>query len=175
MSRLTLDSVSGFTTELGFYFGGMEEVRGQLRETIAGMADEQIRRPAIPNTNSIGALVLHIGEAEWYWMQCMLMGAEISDEIRSAPYWDVLLDPEGFAAKRFSAEFCLNEIAKIREQTRETLAAFNDADLERLFSMESGGEKADRSLRWILHHLIVHEAQHKGQILMLKRLQALRE
>jgi uncharacterized damage-inducible protein DinB len=25
-------------------------------------------------------------------------------------------------------------------------------------------------LRWILHHLIDHEAQHKGQIMLLRRL-----
>jgi uncharacterized damage-inducible protein DinB len=37
-------------------------------------------------------------------------------------------------------------------------------------NVERQGEIQEISIRWILHHLIDHEAQHKGQILMLKRL-----
>jgi uncharacterized damage-inducible protein DinB len=173
MSRRTLTSVPGFATGIGFYLSAMEEVREQLCEAVEGMSKDHIANPAIPGAHSIGALVLHIGEAEWYWMQCVVSGHKVTDEIRCAPYWDVLKDPKGFSDKRYSAEFCLNEIKRIREQTHRTLAAFKDSDLERIFSIERRGEMHERSLRWILHHLIDHEAQHKGQILMLKRLQGL--
>jgi uncharacterized damage-inducible protein DinB len=173
MSRRMLTSVPGFATEVGFYLSGMEEVREQLREAVAGMSEDHIGHPAIPGAHSIGALVLHIGEAEWYWMQCVISGQKVTDQIRSAPYWDVLKDPDGFAGRSYSVEFCLNEIKQLREQTYEILSRFNDSDLERIFSFERRGETIEPSLRWILHHLIDHEAQHKGQILMLKRLQGL--
>ena len=70
----------------------------------------------------------------------------------------------------YTTEFCLREVEKIRNQTRDVLFTFNDSDLERMISFERRGKKTEHSLRWILHHLIDHEAQHKGQILMLKRL-----
>ncbi len=171
MTRQTLDSVPGFSTEIGFYLSGMEEVRIQLVEAVEGMSDEHIGRPAIPGAHAIGALVLHIGEAEWYWMQCVISGQKVTEEIRCSPYWDVLTEPPGSSYKGYSAEFCLNEIQKLREQTRGTLAAFTDSDLGRIYSRQRRGETQEQSLRWILHHLIDHEAQHKGQILMLKRLQ----
>jgi uncharacterized damage-inducible protein DinB len=174
MSHRTLNSVPGFATQIGFYLGGLEEVREQLREAVEGMSDDHIGRPAIPGAHAIGALVLHIGEAEWYWLQCVVSGKTVSDEIRCAPYWDVLKRPQGFSEKSYSAEFCMKEIKKLRDQTHETLAAFKDSDLERIFSVDRRGETHERSLRWILHHLIDHEAQHKGQILMLKRLQGLK-
>ncbi|HLO00388.1 MAG TPA: DinB family protein [Pyrinomonadaceae bacterium] len=170
MSVRTLNSVAGFSREVGFYFSGMEEVREQLRKAVTGMSEEEISRPAIPDAHSIGALVLHIGEAEWYWMQYVLSGRQVTDEIRNSPYWDVLKDPISFAQRNFSADFCLEEIKKIRQQTAETLASFNDTQLDRVFSFTRGDETVDLTLRWILHHLIDHEAQHKGQILMLKRL-----
>jgi uncharacterized damage-inducible protein DinB len=173
MNRRTLDSVSGLPTEIGYYLGGMEEVREQLREAVAGMSDDHIGRPAVPGAHPIGALVLHIGEAEWYWMQCIVSGQKVTEEIRRSCYWDVLTEPPGSSYKGYSAEFCLNAIQKLREQTRKTLAAFKDSDLERIYSRERRGETVEQSLRWILHHLIDHEAQHKGQILMLKRLQGL--
>ena len=148
----------------------MEEVREQLRETITGMTEEQICLRAVPGAHSIGALVLHIGEAEWWWIQCNVSGHKLTDEDRRAPHWDVLKDPDGFASKGCSVDFCLQQIDRIREQTRATLASLDDADLERIFSFERRGQTHEQSLRWILHRLIAHEAQHKGQILMLKRL-----
>jgi uncharacterized damage-inducible protein DinB len=53
------------------------------------------------------------------------------------------------------------------------LFSYNDKDLERIISFERKGEKTEYSLRWVLHRLIDHEAQHKGQIFMLKRLMAI--
>lgn len=174
MPPRVLNAIDGVTPAIGFYLAGMEEVREQLCESIAGLSDEQIGRPAIPGAHALGALVLHIGEAEWYWMQMVVSGHKLNDEDRQAACWDVLDDPAAFLAKGYSAEFCLNEIKKIRGQTIDKLSSFNDSDLERIFSIERRGEKREQSLRWILHHLIDHEAQHKGQILMLKRLQGLK-
>ena len=48
MSRRTLDSVPGFATEIGFYLGGMEEVREQLREAVEGMSDDPHRTSGNP-------------------------------------------------------------------------------------------------------------------------------
>lgn len=174
MSRRTLDSIPGFSSEIGFCLGGMEEVREQVREAAEDLSDEDVRRPAVSGAHAIGALVLHIGEAEWYWMQCVVSGHQLTEDVRKAPFWDVLKDPDKFSKNNYSAEFCLNEIKKIREQTRQTLAAFDDSRLDHIFSFERRGETFELSLRWILHHLIDHEAQHKGQILMLKRLLGLK-
>lgn len=165
------DSVS---REIGFYLAGMDEVREQVRAAITGISDEHLGRRAVPGAHSIGALVMHIGEAEWWWIQCNVSGHKLTDEDRCAPYWDVLKDPGSFAGKGHSAEFCLQQIDSIREQTRATLAALGDDDLERIFSFERRGKTHEQSLRWILHHLTDHEAQHKGQILMLKRLLGLK-
>ena len=118
MSRRTLSSTPGLSTEIGFCLNAMDEVRDQLREAVAGMADEQISRPAIPGAHSIAALVLHIGEAEWYWMQNVVSGHQVTDEIRNAPFWDVLKEPKLSSKQSYSTEFCLNEIKRIRQQAK---------------------------------------------------------
>lgn len=174
MARRTLSSIPGFPTEIGFCLDGMEEVREQVKESVEGISDEDLQSSAVRGAHSIGALVLHIGEAEWYWMQCVVSGHQLTDEDRRAPFWDVLKDPESVFEKSYSAEFCLNQIRTIREQTRQTLAQHDDSELDRIFSFVRRGEAHELSLRWILHHLIDHEAQHKGQILMLKRLLGLK-
>jgi uncharacterized damage-inducible protein DinB len=163
----------GLATGIGFYLSGMEEVRNQLNVAVKNVPDDLIGKPAFLGAHSIGGLVLHIGEAEWFWMQMVVSGHELNEEDQNAPYWDVLDDLERVARTGYTAEFCLQEIEKIRNQTRDVLFSYNDKDLERIISFTRKGETTEYNLRWILHHLIDHEAQHKGQIFMLKRLMAL--
>src|SRR5687768_2410761 len=106
-------------------------------------------------------------------MQMVVAGYELTEVGKKAPYWDVLEDVDAVARKGYTTEFCLSEIAKISNQTRDVLFSYNDKDLERIITFERHGETTEYNLRWILHRLIDHEAQHKGQILMLKRLMAL--
>ena len=170
VQRHTLSPAVGVDPGIGFYLSGMDEVREQLREAVAGMSDEQIARRAVSGAHSIGALVLHIGEAEWWWMQCVLSGHELTEEDRRQPYWDVLLEPDAFARQGYNAQYCFDVIGDIRQETRRLLASFGEDSLERVYSHTRGDKTIEVSLRWVLHHLIDHEAQHKGQILMLKRL-----
>ena len=174
VERKTLVAADGFSAGIGYYLSGMEEVREQLHKVVVGISVADIGRRAVADTHSIGALVLHIGESEWFWMQCVLSGHHLNDEDKRAPCWDALTDPERVARRGYSADFCLHEAMKIHVQIRAVLASFNDDDLERIFSLEWRGVTQEQSMRWILHHLIDHEAQHKGQILMLKRLLGLK-
>ena|SRR2546425_3242618 len=172
--RRVLSPAAGVPREIGLSLDGMDEVREQLCAAVSGMSTADIGRCAVSGAHSIGALVLHIAEAEWWWMQCIVSKHKLTDEDARAPFWDVLKEPGRVANNGYSAEFCLHEAARIRAQTRDVLARFVDDDLDRVFTFERDGNTYDLNLRWILHHLIDHEAQHKGQILMLKRLLGLK-
>lgn len=173
MRRRLLTSHPGLSTGIGYYLSGMEEVRGQLSAAVKTIPDDLIGKPAFLGAHSIGGLVLHIGEAEWFWMKMVVSGQELTDEVKNAPYWDILDDLERVARNGYTAEFCLSEIERIRNQTRDVLFSYNDKDLERIITFERKAQATEYNLRYILHHLIDHEAQHKGQIFMLKRLMAI--
>lgn len=170
MPEKIIRPVEGFSREIGYYLAGLEEVREQLRDAVSELSTENIGRLAFPEAHSIGGLVLHIGEAEWWWMNCVISGHELSEADAAMSFWDVLKEPERVSQNSYSAQFCLDEISNVRKQTRTLLASFDDERLDKIFQFERKGATHDLSLRWILHHLIDHEAQHKGQILMLKRL-----
>jgi uncharacterized damage-inducible protein DinB len=170
MSQHVLTPHPGLSIGIGYYLSGMEEVREQLIGAVKNIPDDVIGKPAFLGAHSIGGLVLHIGEAEWFWMQMVVSGHRLSEEDKKSAFWDVLDDFDCVSNRRYTTEFCLQEVEKIRNQTRDVLFNYNDSDLDRLISFERKGKKTEHSLRWVLHHLIDHEAQHKGQILMLKRL-----
>ena len=167
---LLLTPAEGFTTEIGTYVNALAEVRSQVRGIVRDLTPEQIKRPAVPGAHPIGALLLHLGEAEWWWMQCIVSGRQMTVEDKQTAHWDILLDPKIFAAKNYTPAQCLDAIEHIRALSRLKLAAMTDTDLETIYSYMRGEVKMEHNLRWILHHLIDHEAQHKGQILLLKRL-----
>jgi uncharacterized damage-inducible protein DinB len=173
MRRRVLTRHPGLSTGIGYYLGGMEEVRNQVKVAVKNISDDAIGKPAFLGAHSIGGLVLHIGEAEWFWMQMVVSGHQLTEEDKQAPHWDILDDVEKVSRNGYTTEFCLQEIEKVRNQTRDVLFSYNDKDLERIITFERRGETTEYNLRWILHHLLDHEAQHKGQILMLKRLMAL--
>jgi uncharacterized damage-inducible protein DinB len=173
MRRRVLTPHPGLSTGIGYYLGGMEEVRSQVVAAVKDIPADQIGKPPFLGAQSIGGLVLHIGEAEWFWMQMVVSGHQLTEEDKKAPYWDILDDVDAVARNGYTAAFCLQEAEKIRNQTRDVLFSYNDKDLDRIITYERQGKLTEHNLRWILHHLIDHEAQHKGQILMLKRLMAL--
>jgi len=173
MRRRILTPHPGLSTGIGYYLSGMEEVLRQITVAVKPIPDNQIGETPFLGAHSIGGLVLHIGEAEWFWMKMVVSGHKLTDEDQKAPYWDILEDVGRVTRNAYTTEFCLNETEKIRNQTRDVLFSYNDKDLERIITFERKGQTTEYNLRYILHHLIDHEAQHKGQIFMLKRLMAI--
>src|SRR5215204_2971419 len=114
MRRRVLNAHPGLSTGIGYYLSGMEEVRSQLGAAVKTIPDDLIGKPAFLGAHSIGALVLHIGEAEWFWMQMVVSGHELTEEDKQAPCWDILDDVEAVARNGYTTDFCLQEAEKIR-------------------------------------------------------------
>ena len=145
-------------------------IRAELREIVSDLSDEELARRVLPGAHQIGGLILHIGEAESGWIHAIIDGKQPDEATKKFAHWDDTTETD-FAEKGYSAEHCIERIDEISRMSRQSLAKFSDEDLERLFAYErSSGEQVEASLRWVLHHLIDHEANHKGQISMLKRL-----
>lgn len=171
IEKEVFEPMPNFPREIGFYLSGMAEVRAQLNDAVRDLSSEEISAKVLPNMQSIGQLILHNAEAEWFWIDCVLAEKELDEEVaKREVFWDVLLD-EDFAAKNYSAEFCIKTANKVRISCQKNLKKFGDEDLETYFGFnKKDGRRIEVTLRYVLHHLIDHEAQHKGQILMLKRL-----
>jgi uncharacterized damage-inducible protein DinB len=169
IERRTIEPVEGFSREIGFYLDAWEKSRAELRESVSDLSKEELAKRLSPNAHQIGNLILHIAEAEAHWILSIVAGEELSDEIKKFVHWNDSTETD-FAGKNYSAGECVERIDKIGGKSREILAKFTDEDLEKLIDYERNGKCVEVSLRWVLCHLIDHEANHKGQISMMKRL-----
>lgn len=164
-----LEPTAGVAPEIGFYLSGWETIRAKLRDAVSDLSDDELARRAFPGAHQIGALVLHIGEAEAHWIQSVIAGRELDDEVKKFVHWDDTTETD-FAEKGYDAKECVRRIDEVSRISREFLAKFTGEDLERVFAFEGENRRYEVSLRWALNHLIDHESTHKGQIAMLKRI-----
>ena len=169
IEREVLEPMAGVSREIGFYLSGWEEVRAELRDIVSDLSDEELAGRILPNAHQIGNLILHLGEAEASWIHSIVAEKELDEEAKKFAHWCDTTERD-FAEKGYSAKVCIERIDKISQMSREILADFADEDLEKIYVLKKPDKEVHLSLRSILHHLIDHEATHKGQISMLKRL-----
>jgi uncharacterized damage-inducible protein DinB len=170
VERRTLEPLAGFSGELSFYLSALEDRRKRLRETVSDLTQEELAARAFPGTHQIGNLILHLGETEASWIQRIIDGAEPDEEMKKFSHWCDTTERD-FAEKGYSAEECLERIAQIRTKSKEVFAGFTDADLDKFFGYNrDDGTRVEFTLRWFLNNHLDHEAVHRGQISMLKRI-----
>jgi uncharacterized damage-inducible protein DinB len=72
-----------------------------------------------------------------------------------------------------SLEYFIEKLDAVRDETRRILAGLTDDDLSRAIVPLDDANEANSpqyTIEWILYHLMEHEAHHKGQIAVMKRL-----
>jgi uncharacterized damage-inducible protein DinB len=168
IKRDKLEPLAGFSREIGYYLAAWERARSQTRKLLEDLSPEEIARRVLPNIHSIGALTLHLGEAEFYWMQFVVARKEATDEDKTFSHWCDTLETD--FDKGYTAQYCLDKIEAISRMTGEFLSEKTDADLEVLYLRDDFGEPMELSLRLILQRMADHEAHHRGQIALIKRL-----
>jgi uncharacterized damage-inducible protein DinB len=169
VEKRILAPLPGFSGELAFYLAGWEELRNLLRKTAADLMPEELAARAFPNAHQIGNLILHLGESEAGWIWQIIAQRDLTDDEKKFTHWYDTTERD-FAEKNYGAAECLERIDEISRRSRAILAGLSDADLDRFFGYEREGKRVEVTLRWVLIHLIDHEAVHRGQISMLKRI-----
>jgi uncharacterized damage-inducible protein DinB len=156
--------VEGFDPEVGLLLAMLDNATKEWREDLGEISDEAIGWQPAPEMHSIGALILHIAAVEVWWLYEVLAGKEISDEERVRLQDDELdqynvkwPDPPKQPLSWFLAEH-----DRVRERTKQTLLEINDPN--------ASAARKDRvfTFRWLMSHMINHEAYHGGQVMLLK-------
>lgn len=162
-----VEPLSGYSHHLGYYLGSLAKARAYTKEILADLTPAELAR-RLPGMYSIGALTLHLGECEYYWIQEVAGERALSDEeMKWAHFFDTM---ENDVDRGFTVEYCIGRIEDISAKTREMLKFHTDDDLEKVYLREYNDVRTEITLRSILHRLIDHEAHHRGQISMIKRM-----
>lgn len=150
----------------------LQDIRKVTLEGIKGLTKEQLFEPPIEGEYSIGAYLMHFAECEIYWYE-QFSGDTVSDELKKRAYSNVWFDPGGEANPPTSppeVQEYLSVLDEIRNIVMNGMDKLTDEDLETEVDFKVREGEMRFSKKWILYHLIEHEAHHRGQMFMLIRM-----
>lgn len=159
--------VEGFSPAISYYMAGFEYARSKTLELIKDLTPKEIAQKISTDIYSIGAITLHLCECEYYWFQSVVRERELSEEEQKfAHMFDAM---ENDIDRGFDAEYLLGKLNAISELSYKHLKTLGDEDLDKFFISRYGDRDTEFSLREILQRMTDHEANHRGQMAMIKR------
>lgn len=159
--------VEGFSPAISYYVAGFEYARSKTRELIKDLTPAEIAKRIAPEIYSIGAITLHLCECEYYWFQSVVRERELSEEEQKfAHMFDAM---ENDVDRGFDADYLLGKLDAIYDMTYQHLKTLDDESLDKFFVSRYGDRDQEFSLREILQRMADHEANHRGQMAMIKR------
>ena len=112
--------------------------------------------------NSIGTLLYHVAaiELDWTFADLLEGRAGFPDGVEGWFPVDVRERDGRLSPVVEPLDRLLARLEWVRSHLLAVLATFEDADLNA--TVTNDGDESGRS--WVLHHLMQHEAEHRGQI-----------
>lgn len=158
--------------QLSLLWWMLDDVRKVTMKGIEGLSKEQLFQPPIEGEYPVGAYIMHLAEAEVYWLQ-VLTGAKIDKEIKKKIYYDSWMDLSKSDTESPKAPLEINEyldaIYDVRELLKEYMLSLKDSDLDGFLVQQRKDGEHNILRKWIIYHLIEHEAHHRGQMMLLIR------
>lgn len=165
--RRFIEPLPGFAGEIAIWLAALDDVRRQTKDVVAVLTQEQLAWKPPGGGNTIGQLLRHVALVELDWLV-----TDLCQETDLPPDTPALLRLEGPMADpgvRLLSEFVAS-LDWVRALTKERAKRFTRSEIEATRTYRGEGVTKTFNVRWILFHLVDHEAQHKGQILAVKRM-----
>lgn len=158
--------VPGCHPEIGLLAASLADGTREWREELGEVSEEAVVWAARPGGHSIGAVLLHIAEVEIWWIHHVCGGQDMDPVEMELLMSEQIQQYEGDwpVPHRKPLDWYYERLDSVRERTMRLLPEFSDP--ARLIHREKWDE--DLSVRWILSHVVQHEAYHGGQAVLLK-------
>ena len=176
LKRDVVEVQPGFASrEAGLFIAQLVTLSSYLIEDLADITPAELQWQPAPGMNTIGMLLAHIAIVEVFWFQIGVLGApESTDPVLGIggdddgmPLAAGGAPPAGLAGKSFS--FYQDLLDRARAFARRTALSLTDASLDTARErVRKNGDRQQFNVRWVIFHVLEHQAGHYGQILALR-------
>jgi len=171
---LTADSVfvigpmEGYSTQIGTLVSMLNYNRSTIVNMVKTMSMKELDHLHDANSNTIGALILHLGATEKYYQINTFEGRQdFNDEEKKIWGSAMSLGDEGRQnIKGKDVQYYIDAIKAVREKTLEELKMKDDNWLLAIDPEWSKERPLNTYWKWF--HVCEHESNHRGQIAWLK-------
>ncbi|MFY9607900.1 MAG: DinB family protein [Blastocatellia bacterium] len=151
--------------EIGRWSAVLTECRSRTLKAIATIAREELDWQPPLSSNTIGTLLYHIALIEADWLYTEILEQQMPEDLRSLLS---IGDRESGGALTNVHEPVnqhAHRLALVREQLLGSLGKMTLAEFRRIRHLRD----YDVTPEWVVIHLLQHEAEHRGQILVLRK------
>lgn len=164
-----IDPLPASHPELGRWLWAMEDTRARTKAAVAGLNQAAIDWSGPGVDNGIGTLLYHIALIEFDYLCVDILGGDYLDG-----FADILPFPDRDEGGRLSVVTGVSlddHLARLERVRAEFLARVSGLDAAQLVTARFLPDwNYEISPAWTLHHLMQHEAEHRGQILAIRTL-----
>lgn len=162
---LAIEVVEGCEPEIGRLVWLLEVARERLKEKLTGL-ERAILDYQLPNENSIGTLLYHIADIEMSWLYEEVVQTDVLPPEVAEMLCFETRDENGrlTVVSGRSLDEHLHVLDRSRYYLLEVFRQMDLADFRRLRHLEMYSCTPE----WVLHHLIQHETEHRGQIMTIR-------
>jgi len=166
--QLMVGALPGYEPEIGRLIWMLEDTRRRTKETLEGLSRDALDWTPDATANSIGALLYHLAAIEADWLYVEVLETEAFPPVLVALFPEDVRDEAGrlVTARGMSLEDSLDRLDSVRGHL---LAGFREMSLAEFRRVRELPDY-DVTPEWVLHHLMQHEAEHRGQIGLLRDL-----
>jgi uncharacterized damage-inducible protein DinB len=162
---LAIEVVEECEPEIGRLLWQLEVARERLKGKVVGL-EAAVLDAQLPGENSIGSLLYHIAAIEMDWLYVEVVEAQaFPPEVAEMLPYEVR-DETGrlTVVNGRSLIEHLETLNRTRKFLIKIFQQMDLADFRRLRQLENYSCTPE----WVLHHLIQHETEHRGQIMTIR-------
>lgn len=156
-------------TQIGFLLGQLVAGTQNMRRELGDVDEDTLTWQLYPASHSIGAILIHVAACEAGWLHLVAAGKDTPMDLEEQMMGGAPIDQYAGVwppppHKPLSWYYAQHD--EIRDRTLKLVRELTDPDEVRTITWSP-----DRSctVRWILQHVIEHEAYHMGQAVLLQQ------
>lgn len=163
ISQSQINPAKGYDHDIGNMVSMLESLRARVIGSVEGLNQEQTDFLLDDKANRIGAMIMHLAATEVYYQALTFENRQLNEE--EIEKWGVALSLGDEARAEFIDKpigYYLEAWTQVRVKTNELLKIKDD----KWFSSKIKGSGTNNHWAWF--HVMEHQANHMGQINMLR-------
>lgn len=149
----------------------LEDVRKETLQGIEHLSKEQLFQNPAEGESPIGSYLMHLAECEIFWLE-VLSGIEQPEELKNRAYYNKWFDSSETADPPRNPPEWKEYLDVLNETTKNFLdyvSSMKDDEFEQEVAWKGRNKEHKFRKKWIVYHILEHEAHHRGQMFMLIR------
>ena len=148
-----------------------DDMRNETLKGIEHLSKEQLHKSPLDGEYPVGSYLMHLAECDIFWLE-VLSGTEQSADLKEKCFYDKWFDPSQPPAPPVNP-MALSEYREVIDAARKNfidyISKMKDSQLEDEVLLKGKTKETTLQKKWIIYHLLEHEAHHRGQMFMLIR------